>query len=249
MAKVAFVRPPAAPNGDELWGGGPPPDGDFWCFLTEFIRDLGRLMSLTDAMEKHSIDPVQWEFLVSRSPWFVNAVNQVLEIKRMDAMLVARQRAIGHKVVDDKGEVLVDADGVPIRKGFDAGMARFFLEVDEKQRLAYFSDGNPADADYPPPLLPSNINEQRQLQINNLYRSLLALQPACDIGDRQAIDTQIKLQDQLSKLQGTHAPKATVTYSVGGTAALSDDELMAIAAGKTLTLGEDGVYEEAENGD
>ncbi len=243
MNKIPFVRPPALPGGDELWNGGPPPDGDFWCFLTDFIRDLGRLMSLTDAMEKHSIDPVQWEFLVSRSPWFVNAVNQVLEIKRMDAMLVARQRAIGHKVKDDNGEVVVDADGVPIRRGFDAGMARFFLEVDEKARLAHSQSGD-ADADFP--LL--SREEYRQAQVADCRRALLSLQPQVDAGDRQAIDTMVKVQDRLAKLLGTDQPRLVATFHTEGVVGLSDEELMAIAAGKTLTLGSDGVYE-AENGD
>jgi hypothetical protein len=210
----------------------PPADGGTGSKMLAFVEGLQSSLSLRETMKRVGCSLGAYEDFCNRSLWFCRSINAIAAHAQDEAAWVQLSQALGAVKADDNGNALLDAEGKPVRSGVSDAAAKLVVQ----HRMGTMTlPALPPLADVPP-LLPSNVAEQRQLQINNLHRSLLALQPACDAGDRQAIDTQIKLQDQLSKLQGTHAPKVAISYAGDGRLArLSDAELEAIARGG-LTL-------------
>lgn len=240
---------------DAFWRNGPPPEylpaeqvasNAGWFYAQKavaFLAALERTHSIRASKKEVEMDNLTYMTLAERSAWFCESINRVAGEMTHEMLFTAPARATGRPALDEEGNMKTDAFGRLIYEGGSVPLTVALMNG-SAGNIDALDGGHPLDGDLPPPLLPSNIAEQRQLQINNLHRSLLALQPACDAGDRQAIDTQIKLQDQLSKLQGTHAPKVAISFMNGPGVVhrLSDDELNAIAAGRTLTQGADGTY-------
>lgn len=228
-----------------LWAGGPPPDDDVYHGpLMKFVETFSRTGSIRMARRESKLLATEVDRFIGQSPWFCQQLNAAINEAHREMIVSSLTRAAGYTQTDpETGKHRVDADGRVMYFDASDAMARIWLEnrapgAGTVQQIedAESKTGNP------PPLLPSNVNEHRQLQIDDCRMALDALRPAVRAGDRQAADTFVKLQDRLAKLSGTDAPKQSVTYVTGGMATLSDAELEAIARGQTLTLGEDGTY-------
>ena len=210
-----------------------------------YLQVLERTLSPKVARQEACLSMLGYQDCTLRSLWFCKMINAVAVFSQDEAVWTAISRAVGHTKADADGNTLTDPDGKVLKFGVSDAAAK--MVVEDRLRIAQVQApvellAEVADA---LPLLPSNIGQHRQLQIDELKRSLLALAPACAAGDRQAIDTQVKIHDRLAKLMGTDQPKQIVNFSSNGQARLSDDELYAIAAGNVVQLrkGDDGTFE------
>lgn len=229
-----------------LWAGGPPPEDDVYNGpLMTFIKTFERTGSIKMARRDSKLLAAEVDRFIGQSPWFCQQINAAINETRREMIVSSLTRATGYTKEDpETGKHVVDADGRVIYFNASDAMARLWLEspVPESGAIRQVTDGE--NADDPGPLLPSNVDQHRQLQIDDCRLALDALRPAVRAGDRQAIDTFTKVQDRLAKLSGTDAPKQSISYIGGGALArLTDDELHAIAAGGVaLVKGPDGVY-------
>lgn len=232
-----------------LWAGGPPPEDDVYHGpLTMFIKTFERTGSMKLARRDAKLLATEVDRFIGQSPWFCQQINAAINETRREMIVSSLTRATGYTREDpETGKHVVDADGRVIYFNASDAMARLWLEspVPDSGAIRQATDDGDSAPD-PGPLLPSNVDQHRQLQIDDCRMALDAIRPAVRAGDRQAADTFVKLQDRLAKLSGTDAPKQNITYigNSGALARLSDDELHAIAAsGQTLIPNADGVYE------
>lgn len=229
-----------------LWVGGPPPDDDIYHGpLMKFVDVFSRTGSIKMARRESKLLATEVDRFIGQSPWFCQQLNAAINEAHREMVVSSLTRATGYTRTDPQtGKHEVDADGRVIYFGASDAMARVWLESPVPGAgTVQQTEGAEPQADALPPLLPSNIAEHRQLQIDDCRMALDALRPAVRAGDRQAIDTFTKVQDRLAKLSGTDAPKANITYINTATNRLSDAELEVIArGGLTLTQGEDGTY-------
>ncbi len=246
IAKAHIERIKAAASHKVLWGGGPPDNPTEFALANDFVVAMGKSGSIQAAQAVSGIDDHTLELYLCRSPWFCERINFAVNKMLAEMKISAISRAIGFTKTDSEtGKPEEDATGRIKRYNASDALAQTFLRPGSVGGVDLTEEA--AQQDFPDPLLPSNIDLHRQQQLNSLHRAMLALQPQVDAGDRQAIDTLIKLQDQVAKLSGTHAPKQSVTYlNTDGTAnlsKLSDAELDSVARqGLTLVQGADGTY-------
>ena len=216
-----------------LWDGGPPPSNSQYAIrIKDFVAEFAAQLALRPAMQASGFDYQDFQMLCGCSPWFCEQINGIIEVAEIDVVASAVSRAAGRLATDEEGNT--------VRVGASDSLAKYFMEQHGLPALAF----DDAAASSLPPLLPSNVNQHRQMQIDDCHMALNALRPAVRAGDRQAIDSFTKVQDRLAKLQGTDAAvKKQVTYDKGGLQRLSDDELYALAAQDvTLLKGQDGIF-------
>lgn len=234
LAKVEQCNHPLYENGP------PPDDGQVGSKMLSYLVALERTLSPKAARSESGLSMLGYEDCTMRSSWFCRMVNNVAAFSQDEAVWTAISRANGHTKADGNGSPLLDADGKVLKFGVSEVASR--MVVEDRLRTAQVVQLPRGDGPEMPPLLPSNINQHRQMQIDDCHLALNALRPAVQAGDRQAIDSFVKVQDRLAKLSGADAPKTTVSYVGGNANRLSDDELMSIAAGQTLVEGPDGVF-------
>lgn len=249
MKLISKARVDAAREHPQVyWNGGPPSTDDpemaegvkvYAERLDEFFDQFASSMSLDFSRKFVGMAREEFAALMARSPWFIERINAIIDEKTAELWIASLQRSIGYAREDDNGKIKLDANGAVVRHGASDNMAKYFLDLS--------IDRSPVapTGDYPGPLLPSNIDQHRQLQIDDCRMALDALRPAVRAGDRQAADSFVKIHDRLAKLSGTDAPKQSVTY-IGGSdamARLSDEQLEAIAhRGLDLVPDANGVY-------
>lgn len=137
----------AAVISSKLWNGGPPPiDDPTWSWVHQLVLDVGKFMSVSDAMAKHNMDAITWQYLADNSPWFLERLNVIKNIKRMDVELATMQAAIGHRQLTSDGSVLTDADGIPIRMQRDGTAAKYLLEREERRSGVLLGVSGPASS-------------------------------------------------------------------------------------------------------
>ena len=230
-----------------LWAGGPPPDDDVYHEpLVMFIKTFERTGSMKMARRDAKLLATEVDRFIGQSPWFCQQINAAINETRREMIVSSLTRATGYTREDpETGKHVVDADGRVIYFNASDAMAKLWLESPVPESGAIRQATDEESANGLGPLLPSNIDAHRQLQIDDCRLALDALRPAVRAGDRQAIDSFTKVQDRLAKLSGTDAPRQSVTY-IGGSDAmgrLSDEQLEAIAhRGLDLVQGPDGTY-------
>ena len=220
------------------WNGGPPAPDDasdpddveaaaaYAARLAEFFEQLTLTMSPIHAKKWVAMSDDEFSTLIHRSPWFCERMNAVVEEKMAELTFASLQRAIGHTVLDDTtGKPKTDASGAFIRKGASDVAMKMFMEqgIVEASREVQHQSGQPGEQ---PDFNNLNREDHRQMQVAECRRALLSLQPQVDAGDRQAIDTMVKVQDRLAKLLGTDQPRLIANFNTDASVhRLTDAEL------------------------
>ena len=238
LQQVAAVRYP-------LFNHEQPPCEGVGAKMLAYLQALERTLSPKASRQESGLSMLGYEDCSLRSLWFCKMVNSIAAYSQDEAVWTTISRANGNTKPDEHGVPMTDADGKVLKFGVSDAAAK--IVVEDRLRAAQLK---PVPRDVfgevanDLQLLPSNISQHRQLQIDDCRMALNALRPAVRAGDRQAIDSFTKVQDRLAKLQGTDAAiKQEVTYTNGSLQRLSDDELYALAAQDlTLLKGQDGIF-------
>lgn len=242
---------------DAFWRNGPPPEylkseqvpsNAGWFYAQKavaFLAALERTHSIRASKTEADMDNFTYMTLAERSAWFCESINRVAGEMTHEMLFTAPARATGQPALDEDGNVKKDAFGRMVYGGGSVPLTIALMNGSVGSIDALDAGLTDADISSVPPLLPSNIDQHRQLQIDDCRLALDALRPAVRAGDQRAIDSFTKVQDRLAKLTGADAPKQTVSYIGGGKLLdrLTDEELEAIArGGLTLKQQQDGTY-------
>lgn len=228
-----------------LYENGPPPDdGEVGSKMLSYLVALERTLSPKAARAESGLSMLGYEDCTYRSAWFCRMVNSIAAFSQDEAVWTAISRANGHTKADETGAPVKDADGKVLKFGVSEVASK--MVVEDRLRTAQVvqlprESGQPGEQ---PDFNSLNREDHRQLQVAECRRALLSLQPQVDAGDRQAIDTMVKVQDRLAKLLGTDQPRLIANFNtVDNISRLSDEELIRIAThGLTLVKGADGTY-------